>query len=146
MLPAGDVAPLALAEGWLPFSPRVTALRATLESLGDASEAIADAVLRHDHDALLAANERTDRLVAELGRAGAGLSADDLAELAAAGIPVLCERLRASARRNAYLIETAWALDAATMRLLAGLGKLAAEGGLRQYAEPQGPAYVDRQA
>lgn len=146
MFSAGDVAPPGLAEGWLPFSSRVTVLRGTLESLGDASDAIADAVLRHDHDALLAANERTDRLVGELNRIGEGLSGDDVAQLPAAGVPALCERLRASARRNAYLIETAWALDAATMRLLAGLGKLAAEGGLKHYAAPQGPAYVDRQA
>ena len=37
-------------------------------------------------------------------------------------IRALCERIDVAVRRNAYLIERAWALDAATMRLLAGLG------------------------
>jgi hypothetical protein len=67
-------------------------------------------------------------------------------ELPAYGIPALCERLAAGARRNAYLIEQAWAVDAALMRLLLGLGKVGSDGTIGRYAASSGPTYVDRQA
>jgi len=66
--------------------------------------------------------------------------------MAAVGIPGLSERLAAGSRRNAYLIEQAWAVDAALMRLLLGLGKVGADGAFGGYASNPGPTYVDRQA
>ena len=100
-----------------------TGYDAALAALLEATEAIATAVESHDRVALEAANGRADRLVDQLAALTAGLSA---IERAAVGDPTsrthaLALRLRAAGRRNALLIERAWALDAATTRLLAGL-------------------------
>jgi hypothetical protein len=62
------------------------------------------------------------------------------------GVPGLCARLADGARRNAYLIEQAWAVDAALMRLLLGLGRVGADGTVGGYSVPPGPTYVDRGA
>jgi len=55
------------------------------------------------------------------------------------GVPALCERLAASARRNAYLIEQAWAVDAALIRLLMGLAGLAPDGTVGGYSANRAP-------
>ncbi len=127
-------------------SPRVMSLAAALDVLLRATDDVAVAVQRHDRAALETANGEADRSVTAVSDAAAALSDDDRFELLYSRVPALCERLRAAARRNAYLIESAWAFDAAEMRLLAGLGRMAANGGLREYATPAGPAYVDRGA
>jgi hypothetical protein len=44
------------------------------------------------------------------------------------------------------LIEQAWAVDAALMRLLLGLGKVGSDGSVGGYSSNPGPSYVDRQA
>ncbi|HEX8941065.1 MAG TPA: hypothetical protein VF763_12965 [Candidatus Limnocylindrales bacterium] len=155
-LAASDGAPAV----WPPAVPSdaVTDLQAALAALADATDAVAFAVRKHDHAALLEANLRADALVAEVGRRTADLSPQERLELDAAGVPALCERLRAAARRNALLIERAWAIDAATMRLLAALARPAepaADAPSAAYG-PAGPAgaafgadraaYLDRQA
>lgn len=127
-------------------SPELSALATALTRLVATSESVSDAVTRHDRIALLVANDQADYLVDEVNRLAAGLSDADRVELPAYGIPVLCERLAAGARRNAYLIEQAWAVDAALMRLLLGLGKVGSDGTVGGYAASSGPTYVDRQA
>jgi hypothetical protein len=134
-----------------------------LSTLADAMDELAIAVERHDLAALLAANERAERLIAEVDAAAAALTPADRAVIDPFQLAALRERIAIGARRNAYLIERAWALDAATIRLLASLGR-GSDGapvhgavpgaGLPGDATPvhgygAGPApaaYVDRQA
>ena len=102
---------------------RAAALAAALEDLADASDTLTIAVERHDLPSLLAASDRAERLTGRVADIAAVLDPVDRVELDGPRIAGLRDRLSVSARRNAYLIERAWALDAATMRLLAGLGQ-----------------------
>jgi hypothetical protein len=106
---------------------RAAALAAALEDLADASDTLTIAVERHDLASLLAASERAERLTGRVAGLASHLEPIDRIELDGERIAGLRDRLSISARRNAYLIERAWALDAATMRLLAGLGQGGAE-------------------
>jgi hypothetical protein len=127
-------------------SPGIDALAAALERLVAASDAVTHAVTGHDHDGLVAANERADGLLAEVGRLTAALTPDDQALLPRTAVPGLCRRLGIAARRNAVLIESAWAVDAALMRLLLGAGRNGSENAVAGYGTSSGPAYLDRQA
>jgi len=127
-------------------SPELTALAAALTRLVSASDGVADAVTRHDRLALVRSNEQAEALVVEINRLAPTLTDEDRMMLGEFGVPVLCERLAAGARRNAYLIEQAWAVDAALMRLLLGVGKVGADGTVGGYAVPPGPTYLDRGA
>jgi hypothetical protein len=66
--------------------------------------------------------------------------------LADAGVPALVARLSAGARRNAFLIEQAWAVDAALIRLLMGVGRIGPDGTVGGYSANPGPACVNRDA
>ena len=134
------------ADGAGPGSPELSALAGALSRLAEASDGVADAVVRHDRLALLSCTERAEALVDEVGRINAALSDQERALLPGIGVPELCERLAAGARRNAYLIEQAWATDAALMRLLLGLGRVGSDGSLSGYSANPGPTYVDRGA
>ena len=103
--------------------PRAAALTAALDELVDATDALTIAVERHDLVALVAASDRAEVLTTRVDSIAAELGPVDRIELDAPRIAQLSEKLAVGARRNAYLIERAWALDAATMRLLAGLGQ-----------------------
>ena len=127
-------------------SPELSALTLALSRLAAASDGVADAVTRHDRLALVSCTEESDTLVEEVGRLNAVLSDEERAMLPRVGVPELCSRLAAGARRNAYLIEQAWATDAALMRLLLGLGRVGADGNLSGYSANPGPTYVDRGA
>jgi hypothetical protein len=127
-------------------SPELSALAVALTRLVEASDGVADAVTRHDRAALIASNERAEALVDEVARAAERLTPGDVAVVRETGIPALCEWLAASARRNAYLIEQAWATDAALMRMLMGFGKVSPDGSTGGYSTPSGPTYVDRGA
>jgi hypothetical protein len=127
-------------------SPELSALAAALTSLVEASDSVADAVTRHDRLALMASNQRAEELVAEVNRIAGSLSAEDVTVVRETGIPALCEWLSAGARRNAYLIEQAWATDAALMRMLMGFGRVGSDGPTSAYGEASGPTYVDREA
>lgn len=130
-----------------PVPQRVAALVATLTALADASDAVGMAVRRHDHAALLDANLRADALTDQVAAQSAALTDQERAAFETAGVAAVCERLRVSARRNAYLIERAWAIDAATMRLLAGLGRIDQDGAVSAFAATApDAACVDRQA
>jgi hypothetical protein len=127
-------------------SPELSQLTTALTRLVAASDGVADAVTRHDRIALIRRNEEADALVEEVNRLTAALTAEDRELLGEVGVTALCERLAVGARRNAYLIEQAWAVDAALMRLLLGLGKVGPDGLVGGYAANPGPTYVDRQA
>ena len=127
-------------------SAELNALAIALSRLVAASDGVADAVTRHDRVALVASNEKADGLVNEISGLASALSPEDRAMLAEVGVPVLCRRLAVGARRNAYLIERAWATDAALMRLLLGLGRAGPDGAVGGYAVAPGPTCVDRGA
>ena len=127
-------------------SPELSALTSALTTLAGISDEVTLAVQRHDRLALTSRNEQAEALVEEVNRLTAALTDDDRAMLVDVGVPALCERLAAGARRNAYLIEQAWAVDAALIRLLMGLGRIGPDGTVGGYSANPGPAYVDRQA
>jgi hypothetical protein len=124
----------------------VIVLGEDLEDLADLTDALTSAVECHDLAGLVASNERAEGLASRIGEVSAGLTEADRERLDRLRIRGLCERIDVGVRRNAYLIERAWALDAATMRLLAGLGRTGADATLHSYAQPSAPGYVDRQA
>jgi hypothetical protein len=127
-------------------SPELSELAAALARLVAASDGVTDAITRHDRVALGRCNEQADALVDEVKRLAAALTDQDRELLDEVGVTSLCDLLAAGARRNAYLIEQAWAVDAALMRLLLGLGKVGPDGPVGGYSANPGPTYVDRQA
>lgn len=108
-------------------------LDATLADLADVIDAIGVAVGNHDLAALDAANARATALQATLAVRIAALGEADRTR-PTGQLAGLLARLRSGVRRNALLIERAWAIDAATTRLLLSLG--------RSPAEPLTGAYV----
>jgi hypothetical protein len=129
-----------------PVADRPMALVAALGELADATDSLTTAVERHDLAGLVAANEHAEALTERIRDLSVGLTDSDRARIDHERIRALRERIDLAARRNAYLIERAWAIDAATMRLLASLGRPAPDMPLHSYAPPSAPAYLDRQA
>ena len=127
-------------------STELSALTNALGRLVAASDGMAQAVTRHDRLALIACNEQAEALIDEVNRLSAALTDEAKGVLGESDVRALCERLDAGARRNAHLIEHAWAVDAALMRLLLGLGKVGADGTVGAYSANPGPSYVDREA
>ncbi len=129
-----------------PLASAIAPLLAALAELADASEAMTRAVQRRDLDALAAscrqAQDLTDRVEALSGDLGAFEPGDGQA----GRLRTLRDRLATVARRNALLIEQAWALDAATMRLIVGFGRAPDAGAAGFYASIPSSAWVDRQA
>ena len=117
-----------------------------LGSLAAACDATTTAVERHDLVALMAANELAVTLTERIRERAAALTDAERARVGSDRILTLHERISRAVQRNAFLIEHAWALDAATMRLLASLGRPDPELPLHSYAPPGGPGYIDRQA
>ena len=148
MLAQGDLTPAGIAVDYRGDfgTPALSALTAALSRLVAASDGVAEAVRRHDRLGLISCNEQADALVGEVNRLNSSLTDEDRALLGVVGVPALCERLSVGARRNALLIEQAWAVDAALMRLLLGLGKVGPDGNVGGYSSNPGPSYVDRQA
>jgi hypothetical protein len=81
-----------------------------------------------------------------VGDLAVGLTDQERLDLASTPIPELRAELAAAARRNAVLIEQAWAVDAALMRLILGGGKTGQDAAGTGYGSAPGPAYVDRGA
>ncbi len=124
-------------------------LRTTLGGLAEATEAITVSVTRRDLDGLTAAVARAESLTDALSQAQGRL--DDLRgdrRIRAAGpeLIALRERIRENGRRNARLIQRAWELDAAALRLLVRL--IAPEGDptVTTYATAQTPRLLDTPA
>jgi len=128
-------------------APRV--VRALLSELLSTSDQLGDAVRHHDHDAILGAVRRADGIMGELDRctpAVAAARANGAFVDMDPELVTLREALRAAARRNAMLIERAWQLDAATLRLLAGLGRETTPGPAKAYRDSSAPTYLDTPA
>lgn len=117
-----------------------------LGSLAAACDATTAAVEQHDLVGLVAANEQAERLTERIRERASALTDAERARVGTERVRTLHERIGRAVQRNAYLIERAWALDAATLRLLASLGRPDTELGLGSYAPPVGPGYIDRQA
>ena len=127
-------------------SPGLNLLSSTLTALADVSDQLTLAVQHHDRPAIERSNARAEQLLVEVGGLADSLTEGDRAFMGETGIRTLCERLAIGARRNAYLIEKAWAVDAALMRMLVGIGKVGSEGVVPGYGEPPPQTFVDRQA
>jgi hypothetical protein len=117
-----------------------------LGGLAAACDATTTAVENHDLAGLVAANELAETLTERIRDRAAGLTEAERARVGTDRIRTLHERISRAVQRNAYLIERAWALDAATMRLLASLGRPHPDLPLHSYGPPDGPGYLDRQA
>ena len=140
LAPDGRARAAAAAGYEIGQSPALVRLSRALEELTAASDEVTEAVTGHDRTRLETANAKAEKLVAEIQQLTAALSDDDRAMIRETGIKAICERLAVGARRNACLIENAWATDAALMRLIIGAGRDSV------YATPASPAYVDRGA
>jgi hypothetical protein len=116
--------------GRLSPSPRRTAERpeiSLLEQLAAAGEALTDAIVHHDLDAIVVATARAEELVGMLDTherarrdpANGDPGRDDRDGAVDRDVLLLGARIGATARRNALLLERAWATDAALLRLLA---------------------------
>jgi len=142
-----------------------------LEALAGAGEALTSAIVHHDLDAIVAATRDAELLMAKLAEQGravaefAGVDAYVDADLDEAprpnGVPepgapdpailLLGARIGATARRNALLLEHAWATDAALLRLLATAARAemdASRGSGYAQASPdaQPAGWLDRSA
>ena len=107
---------------------------ALLEALAAAGEALTHAIVYRDLDAIVAATQAAEQLVDELTprplKDPADATRDERSDDGAPPDPMvlmLGARISATARRNAYLLERAWATDAALLRLLASAAKAEAE-------------------
>ena len=127
-------------------TPGLNALSDALAALADVSDQLTLAVQHHDRAAIENSNAQAERILVEVNRHTESLTEEDRALVGETGIGFLCERLAIGARRNAYLIEKAWAVDAALMRMLVGIGKVGSEGVVAGYGEPPAQTFVDRQA
>jgi hypothetical protein len=87
-----------------------------LEALAEAGDALTSALVAHDLAAITAATHAAEALCEQLDLTAAD---PDAARPSRDEFAALAERLAATARRNAVLLETAWLTDAAILRLLA---------------------------
>lgn len=125
---------------------RAPALLVALGELAEAADSLTHAIEGHDLAGLLAAIERAETLGGRVDELAAGFTDLDRARLDPVRFAAVRDRLTRAARRNAYLIEQAWALDAATLRLLASLGRPPAETPVAPYAPSAAAGCLDRQA
>ena len=87
-----------------------------LEALAEAGDALTAALVAHDLAALTAATRAAEALCEQIDVAEARRESP---QLTFAEHYAMAERIAATARRNATLLETAWLTDAAILRLLA---------------------------
>ena len=87
-----------------------------LEALAEAGDALTAALVAHDLAALTAATRAAEVLCEQIDVAEARRESP---QLTFAEHYAMAERIAATARRNATLLETAWLTDAAILRLLA---------------------------
>lgn len=110
-----------------------------LEALAEAGDALTDALVAHDLPGIAGATQVAQSLVERLD----ALAADpDAGPGARASTAALTVRIGATARRNALLLEAAWATDAAMLRFLAAA---AAEADGPAAYGPTGPAGASAQ-
>ena len=144
MIAAGET---ELVASWPQLPPRLVALASALTRLLAACDGVADALTRHDRVALEKSNELSTQLLAQVDDLAGDLTDDERAWMPESPIPALRDRLAVVSRRNATLIEQAWAVDAALMRLILSGGRVGIErSAIAGYDTTPGPAYVDRGA
>jgi hypothetical protein len=115
-----------------------------LDALAEAGDAMTAALVAHDLDAITAATHDAETLVEQLERVERGARAKRADRERRAAV---AERIGASARRNAVLLESAWATDAALLRLLAAAALEADAAAAGYEPAPAGPAgWLDRSA
>jgi hypothetical protein len=131
---------------------------ALLEALAGAGEALTCAIVEHDLDSIVAATREAELLMARLTTGGAvrlAAAADGggrtFPDAPDPSVLLLGARIGATARRNALLLEHAWATDAALLRLLATAARAGAEAASGTgYAQPtpdaQPAGWLDRSA
>jgi hypothetical protein len=115
-------------------------LREVLGGLVEATDAITATVTGRDLEGLTAAVGRAEALTNAMSRAQGTLDdlrGDPRIRAAAPEIIALRERIRENGRRNAHLIQRAWELDAAAVRLLVRL--VAPDGDPAAIAYASGP-------
>ena len=105
---------------------------AVLEGLADAGDALTAALVAHSLDGIVLATRDAGALVGRLEL----LEADPAAQrLDRDRVGAIADRIGATARRNALLLETAWATDAEILRLLAA-AVMDQEPGTAAYGAP----------
>jgi hypothetical protein len=116
-----------------------------LEALADAGDALTAALVAHDLDAITAATRAAETLCEQLDAVAADPNAPRLARSEHAAVT---DRIGATARRNAVLLESAWLTDAAILRLLATAAteQDEAAGPYQTPAAPQPAGWLDRSA
>lgn len=129
-----------------PAADRPEELVAGLAGLAAAIDGATDSLRRCDLEALAASGERAEALTARLTAVTRALTDDERSRLDADRIRDLQGRIDRGIRRNAHLIARAWAIDAATMRLLASLAGSPADPPARAYVPLDGRAYLSRRA
>lgn len=115
-----------------------------LEALADAGDSLTAALVAHDLDAITAATRAAEALCEQLDT----VVGDRAAPRPAPGEhAAITERIGATARRNAVLLESAWLTDAAILRLLAAAATEPDVAGPYQQSDPAQPAgWLDRTA
>jgi hypothetical protein len=118
---------------------------ALLEALAEAGDALTAALVAHDLAGVTSATRAAEALVGSLDH----VEADPARRADRKAFAALAARIGASARRNALLLESAWATDAEVLRLLA-TAAMEQDGGNSSYAIPvpgAAPAgWLDRSA
>lgn len=94
-----------------------------LAALAETSDALTVAIVAHDREAIVAATRDAERLVEQLSSLEGSLDPDAHRTQFDADLLLLAARIEATARRNALLLERAWATEAAVLRLLAAAAK-----------------------
>ncbi len=103
-----------------------------LEALAEAGDALTAALVAHDLGGVTSATRAAEALVGSLDQVDADPAARRVDRAAFTG---LAARIAASARRNAVLLEAAWATDAEILRLLA-TAAMEQDAGSSTYATP----------
>ena len=130
-------------------SDPVAWLRQTLGGLVEATDAITSSITARDLAALGTAVSRAETLTEALGRANPTLEemrGDRRIREAGPELVGLRQRLRENGRRNALLIQRAWELDAAAVRLLVRLVAPDAEQPAAAYQRAAAPRLLDTPA
>lgn len=116
-----------------------------LEALAEAGDALTAALVAHDLRGVTSATRAAEALVGRLDAIAADLAARCPDRLS---LSALTARIGAGARRNALLLESAWATDAEILRLLA-TAAMEQDAGSGTYAPPVSTApagWLDRSA
>jgi hypothetical protein len=114
-----------------------------LAALADASDALTGAIVAHDREAIVAATRDAEAIVAQISRLEGSPDTAARPRPADTGVLLLAARIEAAARRNAILLERAWATDAAILRLLAAAARSEADAASGDYGSTGATASPD---